>query len=145
MSLQQRFINIPKGLSDALGKPDNLIPTDRDRNEKENLEGLSPGLRKDMEDLGIDSIAQLDELEEKNMSSYNEHGMIPPDDAGSFEKPILIPSRLKARCVGYVDPVTHATFWFNIRNDDCHYYIKDLGLFFKMMHIDDPEFAATAH
>ena len=27
-------------------------------------------------------------------------------------------------------------FWSNIHNDENVYYIKDLGLFFKMLHID---------
>eukprot|EP00586_Coscinodiscus_wailesii_P018661 CAMPEP_0172506740 /NCGR_PEP_ID=MMETSP1066-20121228/197774_1 /TAXON_ID=671091 /ORGANISM="Coscinodiscus wailesii, Strain CCMP2513" /LENGTH=133 /DNA_ID=CAMNT_0013283907 /DNA_START=268 /DNA_END=669 /DNA_ORIENTATION=+ len=133
-------------MTDALGEPDNLIPTNKDRQvNKGSIEGVSDALKKDMQELGIDGIEDLDELEEKNMVSYNESGLVPPDDAGTFEKPILIPSRLDKRVVGYVDPTTHAVFWFTIRNDDSTYYLQDLGLFFKMMYIDDPEFRASIH
>jgi hypothetical protein len=143
---QTRWINLPKNMTDALGEPDNLIPTSKDRQvTKGSIDGVSDALKKDMAELGIDGIDDLDELEEKNMASYNESGLVPPDDAGTFEKPILIPSRLDKRVVGYVDPTTHAVFWFTIRNDDAAYYLQDLGLFFKMMYIDDPEFRASIH
>jgi hypothetical protein len=49
----------------------------------------------------------------------------------------LIPSRMDSRVVGYEDPETHANYWFTIHNDDNSYYIKDLGLFFRMLHIPD--------
>ena len=78
------------------------------------------------------------------MDGYNELGLVPPEGAGSFSSPILIPSRMDSRVVGYEDPTTHAVYWFTIHNDDNTYYIKDLGLFFKMLHIPDEE-AAAAH
>lgn len=145
-SVQQRWVNLPKNITDVLGEPDNLIPTSKDRQVKKGeIDGVSDALKKDMQELGIDGINDLDELEEKNMVSYNESGLVPPDDAGTFAKPIMIPSRLESRVVGYVDPTTHAVFWFTIRNDDSTYYLKDLGLFFKMLYIDDPEFRASLH
>jgi hypothetical protein len=88
-------------------------------------------------------VEELDELEEKNMEGYNNLGLVPPEGAGTFASPILIPSRLDSRVVGYNDPTTHAVFWFTIHNDDNTYYIKDLGLFFKMLHIPDED--AVAH
>jgi hypothetical protein len=76
-------------------------------------------------------------MEEKNMEGYNELGLVPPEGAGCFQSPILIPSRMDSRVVGYEDPETHANYWFTIHNDDNSYYIKDLGLFFRMLHIPD--------
>mmetsp|Transcript_27870 Transcript_27870/g.64579 ORF Transcript_27870/g.64579 Transcript_27870/m.64579 type:complete len:110 (-) Transcript_27870:229-558(-) len=104
---------------------------------------LPPEVKKDMEELGLDGIEDLDELEEKNMDGYNDLGLVPPEGAGSFASPILIPSRMDNRVVGYQDPETHAMYWFTIHNDNNIYYIKDLGLFFKMLHIPDEE--AQAH
>ena len=76
-------------------------------------------------------------MEEKNMEGYNELGLVPPEGAGSFKSPILIPSRMDTRVVGYEDPSTHAIFWFTIHNDENTYYIKDLGLFFRNLNIKD--------
>ena len=84
-------------------------------------------------------------MEEKNIEVYNELGLVPPEGAGSFKSPIHIPSRLDSRVVGYEDPSTHAMFWFTIQNDENTYYVKDLGLFFRMLHIPDENAAARAH
>jgi hypothetical protein len=131
----------------GLGEPDNLIATDRDRKEKKhNLPDFLPeDLRKDMEKLEIDNMEDLDELEAKTLDGYNDLGLVPPTGTGTFASPILVPSRRACRTVGYVDPKSHAVFWFNIYNDDNTYYIKDLGLFFKMLHIPDEEAFAAAH
>lgn len=102
-------------------------------------------MKKGLEDLGLDGIEELDELEEKNMDGYNELGLVPPEGSGTFISPILIPSRMDSRVVGYEDPSTHAMFWFTIHNDDNTYYIKDLGLFFKMLHIPDETAHASHH
>ena len=138
--------NLPFNLDKILGEPDNLIPTDKDRKTKAGYipEFAPDDLRKEMEELGIDGVEELDELEEKNMEGYNNLGLVPPAGAGTFASPILIPSRMDSRVVGYNDPTTHALFWFTIQNDDNTYYIKDLGLFFKMLHIPDEE-AASHH
>eukprot|EP00578_Thalassiosira_sp_NH16_P016124 CAMPEP_0181121328 /NCGR_PEP_ID=MMETSP1071-20121207/24678_1 /TAXON_ID=35127 /ORGANISM="Thalassiosira sp., Strain NH16" /LENGTH=141 /DNA_ID=CAMNT_0023206137 /DNA_START=160 /DNA_END=585 /DNA_ORIENTATION=+ len=139
--------NLPFGLDKVLGtESDNLIPTDRMRKSKPGYipEFAPDDLKKEMEELGIDGVEELDELEEKNMEGYNNLGLVPPEGAGSFSSPILIPSRMDSRVVGYNDPTTHALFWFTLHNDDNAYYIKDLGLFFKMLHIPDEE-AAAAH
>lgn len=138
--------SLPFGLDKILGEPDNLIATDRERKSKIGTppDFLPPEVKKDMEELGLDDIHDLDELEEKNMEGYNDLGLVPPEGAGSFASPILIPSRMDSRVVGYQDPETHAMFWFNIHNDNNSYYIKDLGLFFKMLHIPDEE-AQGAH
>jgi len=137
--------NFPFGLDKILGEPDNLIPTDKDRRTKEGTmpDFVTPEVKKDMEELGLGSVEELDELEEKHMDGYNDLGLIPPEGAGSFASPILIPSRMDSRVVGYTDPETHAVYWFNIHNDSNTYYIKDLGLFFKMLHI--PDESAHAH
>lgn len=135
--------NLPFGLDKilGLGEPDNLIPTDRERATKpKHIPDFVPDdLKKDMEELGLDGVEDLDEMEEKNMEGYNELGLVPPEGSGTFASPILIPSRYPERKVGYCDPETHAMFWFTIQNDDNHYYIKDLGLFFKVLHIPDPD------
>lgn len=131
------------GLSDS----DNLIATDRDRRlKKGNFPDFVPAdVKKDLDELGVDNIQDLDELEDSNVDGFNDLGLVPPEGTGTFASPILIPSRRSARQVGYVDPMSHATFWFTIHNDDSKYYIKDLGLFFKMLHIPDEEFADAHH
>lgn len=139
--------NLPFGLDKILGEPDKLIPTDRERKSKKGYmpEFAPDDLKKEMEELGIDGVEELDELEEKNMEGYNNLGLVPPEGAGTFASPILIPSRMDSRVVGYNDPTTHAVFWFTIQNDENTYYIKDLGLFFKMLHIPDDEEGAANH
>mmetsp|Transcript_15194 Transcript_15194/g.44102 ORF Transcript_15194/g.44102 Transcript_15194/m.44102 type:complete len:142 (-) Transcript_15194:255-680(-) len=137
-------VKLPFGLEKILGEPDNLIPTDRERKTKKgHIPDYAPDdIKKDLEELGLDGIEDLDEMEEKNMEGYNELGLVPPEGAGTFKSPILIPSRFDERKVGYTDPETHALYWFTIQNDSNTYYIKDLGLFFKMLHIPDEEAAA---
>lgn len=139
--------NLPFGLDKILGssQPDNLIPTDRERKTKKGYipEFAPDDLKKEMEELGIDGIEELDELEEKNMQGYNELGLVPPEGAGTFKSPILIPSRMDNRVVGYSDPATHTLYWFTIHNDGNTYYIKDLGLFFRMLNIPDED--ASGH
>jgi hypothetical protein len=140
---------MPFGLSRifGLGEADNLIPTDRDRKiRKNNLPDFIPDdLKKEMDDLEIDNIEDLDEMEDKHVDGYNDLGLVPPEGSGTFASPILVPSRRATRQVGYVDPVSHAVFWFTIHNDENSYYIKDLGLFFKMLHIPDEEMFGGAH
>ena len=132
------------GLEDFIGKPDNLIPTDRERRFKKPKmpDDVPEALKKDLEALGLDAPEDLDEMEEAQ-AGFQESGLVPPENAGTFASPILIPSRLHERVVGYTDPTTHALFWFNIQDDGNLYYIKDLGLFFKMHKINDE--AASAH
>lgn len=132
----------------GLGEPDNLIATDRDRRlEKgKNIPDFLPeDLKKELDELEIDNMEDLDELEAKTLDGYNDLGLVPPEDTGTFSSPILVPSRRACRAVGYVDPQSHAVFWFNIHNDGNTYYIKDLGLFFKMLHIPDEEAFAAHH
>jgi hypothetical protein len=100
---------------------------------------VTEDVKKDLKELGLESLEELDDLEEKNMEGYNDLGLVPPEGTGTYASPILIPSRYDCRAVGYQDPATHALYWFNIHNDDNTYYIKDLGLFFKMLHIPDPD------
>lgn len=133
---------VPFGLGNffGLGAPDKLIPTDSDRKLKKGdfPDFLPDDLKKEMQDdLGLDNFEDLDELEEANVDGYNDLGLVPPEGTGTFASPILIPSRRECRAVGYVDPTTHAVYWFNIHNDENTYYIKHLGLFFKMLHIPD--------
>lgn len=125
----------------GLGEPDNLIKTERDRKlKKGNIPDFLPDdVKKDLDELEIDNIEELDELEGKTLDGYNDLGLVPPVGTGTYASPILVPSRRSTRAVGYTDPESHATFWFNIHNDDNTYYIKDLGLFFKMLHIPDEE------
>lgn len=134
------------GLDDLFGKPDNLIPTDRERRFKKPKmpDDVPEALKKDLDALGLDAPEDLDEMEEEQ-AGFQESGLTPPENAGTYANPILIPSRLHERVVGYTDPVTHAVFWFNIQDDGNVYFIKDLGLFFKMFKITDGETAAAAH
>jgi len=140
---------MPFGLGKVFGvsDPDNLIATDRDRKiHKGDIPDFLPDdVKKDLDELGIDNIQELDSLEEENLDGYNDLGLVPPEGSGTFASPILVPSRRASRAVGYVDPASHATFWFTIHNDDNSYYIKDLGLFFKMLHIPDEEAFGGGH
>merc|ERR1711935_902347 len=129
---------IPFGISKFLGEEsDHLIPTDKDRDTKpKHIPDFVPDdIKKEMEELGLKGIEDLDELEQRNTDGYNDLGLVPPEGTGTFASPILIPSRKASRVVGYQDPESHAMLWFNIHNDDNTYYIKDLGLFFKMLNI----------
>ena len=138
---------LPSFITKLIGgtEPDNLIATDRDRrlNKGDFPDYVPDDVKKEMDSLGLDNMSDLDELEESNMDGYNDLGLVPPEGTGTFKSPILIPSRRASRQVGYVDPTSHAVFWFTIHNDENTYYIKDLGLFFKMLHI--PGEAAAAH
>lgn len=136
---------IPFGIGKFLGEEsDYKIPTDKQHKSKTSHmpDFIPDDIKKDMEDLGLDGIEDLDELELRNTEGYNDLGLVPPEGTGTFSSPILIPSRRGSRVVGYEDPDSHAMFWFTIHNDNSTYYIKDLGLFFKMLHIPDE---AAAH
>merc|ERR1719223_199603 len=82
--------SLPFGLGKILGgtEPDNLIPTDIERKTKEGHipDFATPEIKKDLEELGLSGIEELDELEEKNMEGYNELGLVPPEGAGSFAR-----------------------------------------------------------
>lgn len=134
---------LPFGLGKILdlGEPDNLISTNRQRKTlKNNIPDFLPDdLKKELDELEIDNMEDLDELEDATLDGYNDLGLVPPVGTGTFASPILIPSRRSSRAVGYIHPDSHATFWFNIHNDNNTYYIKDLGLFFKMLHIHDED------
>jgi hypothetical protein len=130
---------ITLGIENFLGEPDNLIPTNRDRKTKKGTipDYATPEIKKGLNELGLDGIEDLDELEEKNLNGFSDVGLIPPEKTGTYKSPILIPSVMNSRVVGYQDPITHSMNWFTIHNDNNTYYIKDLGLFFKMAHIKD--------
>jgi hypothetical protein len=133
---------IPFGIGKFLGEEsDHLIPTDKERSTKpKHIPDFVPDdIKKEMEALGLEGIEDLDEMEQRNTEGYNDLGLVPPEGTGTFASPILIPSRKAQRVVGYQDPESHSMFWFTIHNDDNSYYIKDLGLFFKMLNIPDEE------
>ena len=129
---------LPSGIAKFLGEEsDFLVPTDKDRKTvPTHIPDFVPDdVKKDLKELGLDGIEELDELEARNVEGYNDLGLVPPEGTGTFASPILIPSRRASSAVGYQDPDSHAMFWFTIHNDDNTYYIKDLGLFFKCLHI----------
>ena len=134
------------GIGKWLGEEsDHLIPTDKqhDTRPKHMPDFFPEDVKNEMKEMGLDGIEDLDELEAKNVDGFNDLGLVPPEGTGTFSSPILIPSRRASRVVGYEDPDSHAMFWFTIHNDNSSYYIKDLGLFFKMLPIPDDE--AEAH
>ena len=136
---------LPFGIGKFLGEEsDMLIPTDKERNTKQaHIPDFVPDdVKKDLEELGLGGIEELDELEAKNTEGYNDLGLVPPEGSGTYTSPILIPSRKPSSVVGYQDPESHAMFWFTIHNDDNTYYVKDLGLFFKVLSIPDEQAAA---
>mmetsp|Transcript_60675 Transcript_60675/g.67895 ORF Transcript_60675/g.67895 Transcript_60675/m.67895 type:complete len:186 (+) Transcript_60675:82-639(+) len=145
--LKNNDSTIPFGIGNWLGeKSDHLIPTDKqhDTRPKHMPDFFPEDVKKEMKELGLDGIEDLDELEQKNIDGYNDLGLVPPEGTGTYASPILIPSRRTSRVVGYQDPDSHAMFWFTIHNDNGTYYIKDLGLFFKMLPIPSDE-EASAH
>ena len=98
----------------GVGEPDNLVPTDRMRRTKKGTmpDFLTDEVKKDMDELGLDSMEDLDELEERNADGYNDMGLVPPEGTGTYASPILIPSRRSSRVVGYLEPQSHAMMWF---------------------------------
>ena len=146
---KKKKYEMPFGLGKIfdLGEPDNLVATNRQRKTlKHNIPDFLPDdLKKELDELEIDNMEDLDELEDATLDGYNDLGLVPPVGTGTFASPILIPSRRASRCVGYTHPDSHAMFWFNIHNDDNTYYIKDLGLFFKMLHIHDEDAQGGHH
>ena len=94
-------------------KPDriNTIPTDREQQW---------GRRKE----------EID-AEEAGDVGFNNEPIIPASDAGTKENPILVPSGMGERAVGYEDPVTHQLVWFNLGPNKLH-YVPDIGLYFKL-------------
>lgn len=81
---------------------DNLIPSDD--------EGRQTGRRG----------AEL-EWEKKGVDLYNRDPIMPPSDQGTYENPVLVPSGDGARTVGFVDPATHAIYWFNLAKGKVHF------------------------
>eukprot|EP00428_Durinskia_dybowskii_P066297 CAMPEP_0170384158 /NCGR_PEP_ID=MMETSP0117_2-20130122/15851_1 /TAXON_ID=400756 /ORGANISM="Durinskia baltica, Strain CSIRO CS-38" /LENGTH=92 /DNA_ID=CAMNT_0010639893 /DNA_START=140 /DNA_END=418 /DNA_ORIENTATION=+ len=65
---------------------------------------------------------------------FNRDPIIPADDAGSKENPILVPSGAHLRAVGFEDPSTHQLKWFNLRAGNLH-FVPSIGLYFKLKHI----------
>eukprot|EP01039_Chlorochromonas_danica_P008222 gene8222-9069_t len=63
--------------------------------------------------------------------AFNRDPIIPDENAGTKENPILVPSGFQTRPVGYEDPVTHAITWFNLTAGKLH-YVPDLNLYFKL-------------
>ena len=98
------------------GNPDNKIPTDKERRLRKPKmpKDMLECLKRDMEELGMEGVHDLDETKEHNTGGFQEAGLVPPKDPGTFQNHILIPSRLEERWVGYTDPFNHAVFWFNI-------------------------------
>lgn len=91
---------------------------------------------------------------------FNRDPIIPADDAGTKENPILVifvtwatllnmqhlltcllscqqqqkmqvPSGAHVRAVGYEDPASHQLVWFNLTAGPLH-YVPDIGLYFKL-------------
>lgn len=67
----------------------------------------------------------------KGEVTFNRDPIVPPADQGTKENPILVPSALDERVVGYECPEVHQLYWFNLAKGPVH-YIPDLGLYFKL-------------
>eukprot|EP01035_Chromulina_nebulosa_P018294 gene18294-23976_t len=76
---------------------------------------------------------RLEELQEANAGrdAFNRDPIIPDAKAGTKENPILVPSGLHSRVVGYEDPNCHQVLWFNLKEGPIH-YIPTIGLYFKL-------------
>lgn len=95
-------------------------------------------------DLGIPSDAEqaygrrkleLD-AEAKGLEYFGKEPIIPKHDQGTKENPILVPSCMPWRGVGYEDPSSHQLAWFRLTKGSLH-YIPEIGLYFKMLEIKD--------
>ena len=86
---------------------------------KSNMEQLS-GIR--LQELQADAEGKV---------AFNDQPIIPDGDAGTFEKPILVPSQYDFRYVGYEDPACHQIRWFELQQGHPH-YVPDIGLYFKL-------------
>ena len=62
---------------------------------------------------------------------FNNEPIVPASDAGTKENPIVVPSGMGERTVGFEDPVTHQLVWFNLGPNKVH-YVPDIGLYFKL-------------
>mmetsp|Transcript_11267 Transcript_11267/g.10897 ORF Transcript_11267/g.10897 Transcript_11267/m.10897 type:complete len:143 (+) Transcript_11267:76-504(+) len=71
------------------------------------------------------------DAKEEGIDLYNSEPIIPAGDAGTRENPIMVPSGMQERAIGYEDPNTHQLVWFNLNKGNLH-YIPDIGLYFKM-------------
>jgi len=71
------------------------------------------------------------DAEEAGSVGFNREPIIPPDDAGTRENPILVPSGAHSRVVGYEDPFTHQLVWFELNHGKLH-FLPDVGLYFKL-------------
>ncbi len=115
------------GVDSLLGEPDELIKTEKDRLVRPNTmpDYIPPDVQKDMKELGLDGLEDLEELEAQTpLDGWTDLGLVPPEGSGTFASPILIPTRKANRVVGYTDPASHAMYYFTIHNDDseclCH-------------------------
>ena len=105
------FIVFPR--FDKNPKPDRVdtIPTDKEQQwgrRKEEIDAEAAG------DVG-----------------FNNEPIVPASDAGTKENPIVVPSGMGERTVGFEDPVTHQLVWFNLGPNKVH-YVPDIGLYFKL-------------
>ncbi|KAL3936850.1 MAG: hypothetical protein SGARI_002382 [Bacillariaceae sp.] len=72
--------SMPFGISKYLGEQsDHLIPTEKDHDTRpKHMPDFFPDdVKKEMKELGLDGIEDLDELEQKNMEGYNDLGLEP--------------------------------------------------------------------
>lgn len=67
---------------------------------------------------------------------YSRDPIVPPDDQGTKENPILVPSAEHERAVGYEDPDSGQLVWFNLGKGPVH-YVPDIDLYFKMFVVGD--------
>ena len=97
---------------------DNLIPSDDTR---------QIGRRKEELDFAKD---------DKREKLYNREPIVASAGSGTKENPIMVPSGLDERTVGFEDPETHAIMWFNIQRGGKLHYIKHLGKYFQMEELE---------
>jgi len=69
-------------------------------------------------------------------SAFNREPINPPNGAGTQENPILVPSGMGNRTVGFECPQTHAIYWFNLGPNNLH-FVPKLGLYFKLLEVEN--------
>eukprot|EP00286_Rhodomonas_abbreviata_P002921 CAMPEP_0181344282 /NCGR_PEP_ID=MMETSP1101-20121128/32092_1 /TAXON_ID=46948 /ORGANISM="Rhodomonas abbreviata, Strain Caron Lab Isolate" /LENGTH=117 /DNA_ID=CAMNT_0023456079 /DNA_START=157 /DNA_END=510 /DNA_ORIENTATION=- len=67
----------------------------------------------------------------KGEEAFNRDPIVPHDDQGTKENPIMVPSGAHSRTVGFEDPATHYLAWFNMTKGALH-YVPSIGLYFKI-------------
>uniref|UniRef100_A0A6U1NDJ1 Uncharacterized protein n=1 Tax=Fibrocapsa japonica TaxID=94617 RepID=A0A6U1NDJ1_9STRA len=72
------------------------------------------------------------EQEAKKEVAYVRDPVIPEPGQGTLANPILVPSAMKERAVGFEDPLSHQMQWFVLQEGDIH-WVEEIDMYFKLI------------